>query len=476
MRFSAFLCFLLLVSFVHAETPNVILISIDAVRADQLGVYGYGKNTTPNIDAFARDAVLFRNGFAASTWTPTSHASMVTGVNPLTHGIITINNSDIVTCMLRDSQATLAGILNGQGYSTAAFVNWYYVSIGADKDFGAFDIVFNDEVDGPISIYERLEHVDKQHDGFEVNRRGLEWLEANGDRKFFLMLHYFDAHDPYDHPEYLGRFFNDSEYAGMFDGVDEIDPRISGPKIRNDEDLEALVGYYDAGIYYQDLILGELFAELKEMGLYENTLIVLVSDHGEALSEHGNFQHHNEPYEEEIRVPFIIRYPELGVVEIREPVTHVDIAPTVLEVLGVKSSTEFDGVSLVPLIERDEGAIGKFMERGIQLAGGGGCECLVTQAVRTVNTKVMYWLNVTGRDITGSQVFAVYELASDPGEKRNLIDEIEHVESIKSTCEHWDCKMSDLELAVFGLSLLILVGIISYTVAEFVVKSVRKSR
>ncbi len=473
MRLEGLFVLLMLLSLPYAqETPNIILISLDTVRADHMGVYGYEHNTTPNIDGFAKEGVIFRNGVASATWTLPAHASMVTGLNPINHGAIELDKSNVGKCMLKRDERTLQGILNEQGYETAGIVNWYYAAAGSSKDFKEFQVVHKNPT-GNFTDEEVSENEKTDYDGFIVNERAFSWLEKNKGNNFFLLLHYYDAHSPYNHPEYAGMFFDVENYDGAFKNQRSIKPNkwFDSGRINTTEDIDALVGYYDAGVYYEDLVIGELFSKLKELGLYEDTLIILVSDHGESLSEHGHFSHHHEPYEQEIVVPFIIRYPGFGKGEVRETVSHVDIVPTVLEVLGIEEGG-FDGRSLVPLIRGEKSG---FVGRGLNVLGGDACECLVTGALRTDATKVMYWVNVTGNEITGSQVFAVYELTSDPGEERNLINEIEIVEQIESTCEHWDCKLSDLEIAVIALSLIVLIAIISYSVADFAIKLMRKN-
>lgn len=296
--------------------PNVLLITIDTLRADRLGCYGNAEVRTPVIDALADQGVLFTQSFAHAPMTLPSHASILTGLQPHSHGI-RLNGH----YRLPESIPTLATILAGADYATGAFVSArvlhsrYGLARGFDRYDDRFTIV-------PPSRLERP--------GDETIARSLEWIRSVGDKPFFAWVHIFEPHFPYDPPEpYRTRC-------------------VGRP--------------YDGEVEWSDELVGRLVAGLRESGSDENTWIVLTSDHGEALGEHGEETHALLVYDSTIRVPLIVRPPtaERPIFPAWTPgsrfdvaVQSVDIVPTLLDGTGIESAARFDGETL-----RDPGSIG----------------------------------------------------------------------------------------------------------------------
>ena len=296
-----------------AAVRNVLLISIDTCRADRLSCYGYPRASTPNIDAVARDGVLFRQALTPVPMTLPSHSSTFTGTYPPTHGVRT-NDGYHLAPSSPDGQAgnvTLAKVLQAAGIQTAAFVGGFPLDarFGLDQGFETYDGRFAAE--------------GRAHDrrtAEEVTRRGLAWLDAHSQKPFFLFQHYYDAHSPYQPPPPFDKTFADDPYAG--------------------------------GIAYIDSWIGRVVDHLRARGLYDNTLIIIVGDHGESLGEHGERTHSFFVYQATLRVPLVIRAPGLGQGhKITQAVSLVDLMPTTLSLLGLAQPQRVEGVDLRDCLE-----------------------------------------------------------------------------------------------------------------------------
>jgi arylsulfatase A-like enzyme/Flp pilus assembly protein TadD len=295
---------------------NLLLITIDTLRADHLGSYGYTAIKTPVLDALAREGVRFSNAFSPVPLTLPSHCSILTGTYPIYHGVH--DNSGFI---LAPSQVTLAEVLKGAGYSTAAFVGAFVV----DSKFGlgqGYDYYF-DHFD--LSRFENVSPGYIQRTGDEVVRETIRWLgsrKAKPGTPFFVWTHLYDPHDPYTPPEpYLSR-------------------HKSSP--------------YDGEIEFTDSNVGTLLGWLRQNGLYDDTLVIVAGDHGESLGEHGESKHGFFIYNSTLHVPLIMKFPRgqnAGRV-VTDSVSLVDIFPTALQILhaGDSSAARVQGRGLLSLI------------------------------------------------------------------------------------------------------------------------------
>ena len=314
---------------------NVLLVTLDTTRADRLGCYGYSRNTSPNLDALANDAVRFDSAISASAVTPMSHASILTGLYPFQHGLRVFYG--MTGYFLSDSVPTLAGILRDRGWRTAAFISAYPASERFGLHWG-FE-VFESEV--AESVMERDPRMRPPEDGRWLRQRSglaqrradattdqaLDWLD-DAENPFFMWVHYFDPHDVSLVPP--------EEYTERFDvGVDKS---------------RALLDAYDAEIYFMDEQFGRLIDYLKDTGQYDSTVIMVIADHGQGLGDHNWFPH-RLLYQEQIRLPFIARWPggPHGVVESRL-VRSIDVMPTILDVVNVSPAEDVEGESLLSLV------------------------------------------------------------------------------------------------------------------------------
>jgi membrane-anchored protein YejM (alkaline phosphatase superfamily) len=309
-------------------TRNVLLVTIDTLRADHLGCYGYRRDTTPNLDALAREGVRFERPISVSSWTLPSHASLLTGLYPAEHGAVT----DVKA--LPPSAPTLATVLADDGYDTFGAVSHVYLThrYGFDKGFAHWD--------------ESAARGAPQHPvAARVVDRAIGWLRGRkDDAPFFMWLHIFDPHWEYTPPApYASRF--DPDYHGRMTGTyKSLKPYIKAvigydePPPLDPRDLAHVVALYDGEIAYVDHELGRLFDALRRTKLLDQTLVVVTSDHGEEFMEHGSLEGHQWTlYEEVTYVPLIMRFPRasLNGHTVERLVSTIGVAGTVLDYLGL---------------------------------------------------------------------------------------------------------------------------------------------
>ncbi len=276
-------------------SPNIVLISIDALRADHLSCYGHSRNTSPNIDAFAAKSTLYGRAVAASPWTLPSYASLLTGLYPFEHGAHRFHGyreNAPNSYRLREAHVTLAEALRDEGYCTAAFLaNRVMLSRWTRLNQG-FEVYFRDDVAAET-----------------LNKRIFAWLERRREEPFFLLINYMDTHTPY----------NARPFPGLLDGPCEAFSWEFYLKVHNEvlaatpplprQWLNILVDQYDVSIAHADQAVGQLLQHLKALRLDGRTLIVLTSDHGEYFGEHRLMEHGKDVYEEAVWVPLIVRKP-----------------------------------------------------------------------------------------------------------------------------------------------------------------------
>ena len=289
--------------------PNVILISIDTCRADHLGCYGSADNLTPNIDEFAQTATVFRNGVAPAPLTLPSHVSMLTGRIPLAHGV---HNNGL---RVPPGHPTLAEMLQAEGYATGAVIGAIVLDhrYGLDRGFDVYD----------DRLFEAGAIRSERH-AVTTSLAAIDWLGKNISRlPLFLFCHYYDPHAPYHAPDHFGRSFS-SDDAGQYAGE----------------------------VLYVDHWVGRLLDRLRELDLYDSSLIIITSDHGEMLGEHGEIEHGYFIYESAIKVPLIIKLPGQREGRVVDDVAGlVDIPPTICAALGLDAPADIQGRDLTPLLQ-----------------------------------------------------------------------------------------------------------------------------
>lgn len=318
--------------------PNIVLISIDTLRADHLGCYGYGRPTSPAIDRLAADSALFLDVMSASPYTISTHMSLLTGLDPTHHQVVYHSRS------LDSGITTLPEILRRSGYACAAFTGGGALS----SRFG-----FAEGFDYYGETAGANEHEDSADRLF---RRASSWLRRNGERRFFLFLHTYQPHNPYISPAPWGQAFLRPEHPWRSIRLQDVIGAGSPNLFRRlpPPERENIVALYDGEIRYTDeAFLGPFIEELKALGLYHDTLIVFTSDHGEEFYEHGSWEHVHTLYEELLHVPLIVKFPggrHKGL-RVGGLAGTVDVMPTILEAAGLgRRNREIDGSSLSDLL------------------------------------------------------------------------------------------------------------------------------
>ncbi len=313
-----------------------LLISVDTLRADRLGLYGAERQTSPQLERLAEDAVVFETAVAPAPWTIPSHATMLTSTDPRVHG------ADART-PISESATSIAELLHQAGWQTAGFVDAAYLSteFGFDRGFEHFDD------DPPPGGGHRR--------GSRVTRmRLLDWLAGADDRPAFVFWHLMDVHGPYGAPAPFGGMFRRAlePPASADPGLEKLKQLGYHDYLRLDRyrSLADLVAAYDEGIATIDATIDGLLQNLRDAGLYDQALIVLTSDHGESFLDHGVWVGHGLFLtDDEVRVPLIIKLPgnRYGGMRVRELVGLIDVAPSILDALGVTAPASFQGRSLL---------------------------------------------------------------------------------------------------------------------------------
>jgi arylsulfatase A-like enzyme len=323
-------------------SPNVLLLTLDTLRADRVGVYGYQRVRTPNLDALANEGVLFTRAMSQAPLTPPSHASIFTGLYPARHALRGFAEYN----RLPPEHRTLAEILHGAGYATAAVVAAAPLApgTGLDRGFDVYDFTlppnrypFFGCRDALLAkVLKRAQLVPDRwayRTAEEQTDRAVHWLEQHPDGPFFLWVHYFDAHDPYAPPV---RYLRAAAHPGA-----SLTDALSRSYL------------YDSEVAYLDEQIGRLADYLRRHGRLANTVVVGISDHGEGLGEHNYVGHSYRLFEEQIHSAFFIRYPariQPGS-RVATQVRSIDLMPTLLDVLQLDAPEGLQGTSLLPLVQ-----------------------------------------------------------------------------------------------------------------------------
>lgn len=371
---------------------NLILISIDTLRPDRLGMYGYGRVTSPALDAFAAErGVVFDNAVSVSSWTLPAHVSMLSGVLPTSHGVTRPNVGKI-----GEGTELLAEMLRRRGYSTLAFTGGAYVGRrwGFSRGFDVF---------GPTE-----RRAGRPTLGFAASiARARDALdEIPKDRPYFLFLHTYDAHCPHEPPAAYGSLFR-SESAEWVDAT-RCQTTSREAAALTPGQVQFLSDRYDASIRWVDDQIHVLLRLLDSRGDLDHSVVIVTADHGEEFREHGQLGHRTSLYRELLMVPLIVAVPGNPPGRVRSPVSLVDLVPTVLELLQLPPSPQVQGVSLVPLLIRgDEGSSGRTVQLA-ELDLGVELKSLMDGS-----------LHLIADQKTGMR--RLFDMQSDPTEQRDLV-------------------------------------------------------
>ena len=394
-RRSIFLTLALLLTAGCAERqrlPNVILISLDTVRADHLSVYGYHRPTTPNLARLAEEGVVFEQAFTPTPWTVPAHMSLFTSLYPSVHSISHLTPQSDMSKMLPE-------MLKDAGYLTAAFV-----APVLSEEYGfskGFEHYFRTERVRPADIM-----VD----------RALEWLAQDPnrpvvrDQPFFLFLHLFDAHHPYEPPWPFDTAYVPA-YGPNIQEISRSHPYAQDKKLTTEERSE-VVALYDGEIAYTDFAVGRFLDELNVLGLYDSSLIVVFGDHGEGFLEHGLMNHGNSVYDELIRVPLLVRFPRARHAgrRVEEPAQLIDVTPTILKEVGIAPLPAMQGSFLLDPPQTTA-------SRRFAYASEAFAACLRTSSWKLIENPPSRFERIPRAK---QAKYELYDLNEDPTEQNNL--------------------------------------------------------
>jgi len=384
----------------YPKAPNIVLIGVDTLRADHLKCYGYGRETSPEIDALAKEGVLFLECISHIPTTTPSFASILTSKRPISHGVL---GNNFKGYRLDNWHMTLAELLKNRGYNTAAFVSGWTLKRNANltQGFDVYDDAFKGERQAEL-----------------VNREVFRWLEKHRNGKFFLFVHYFDPHSKYDPPPPYNSCF---AYTTKPHDISKIDRHLRHGNI---SDPSFYIAKYDGEIKYTDYHIGQLLKKISELDPERKTLIVFTADHGETLVERQVwFNHGHFVYDEQIHVPLLLWYPGIfGHKKIDALVRLIDVLPTILDVLGINFSEHLEGRSLLPLIKGDTGG-----SDFVYCETTDGYPKQIKGRIKGVNGKQFAirskeWKLIRTPKTTGIY-YELYNLDHDPEELHNLIGE-----------------------------------------------------
>ncbi len=382
---------------------NVLVITIDTLRADRLGCYGYSRPTTPHIDALAESGVRFENAFCQAPLTLPSHCSIFTSRYTLSHGSLGH------AYPLNPEVGTLAEFFRAAGRTTAAFVSNHVLDsrYGLSKGFDTYWEVYR------MPLGERMALKEDSHD--PTTAAAVSWFREHQGEPFFVWVHWFHPHKPYDPPaEYAERFAGSSAEGHVWTPQELMDVWQGTAEI-SAEEVARLRDLYDGEVAFSDAQVGLLLDEMKRLGVYDRTLIVLTADHGEVLFEHDRyFGHDIMLYDPAMHVPLIVRNPAWQPAVIPEMVQSIDIGPTVLAALGVEAGAPLEGKDLAPLLRGDASASTKI------------AVCLSYPPEK--NSLPIFGLSTDGwklflHESENGFRRELYDLENDPGEEKDLADE-----------------------------------------------------
>ena len=395
------------------DLPNILLFTVDACRPDHFGCYGYSRNTTPNIDKIASEGVLFTQAFSQSAWTTPGMISIFTSLYPPIHGV------DAKDRTLKDDVLTLPRVLKENGYVAPVLPK--FVDIQNYWHLG-FDVV------------------DKERFSGEEGEDLLKLLEAYKDQRFFIWYHYHGLHLPYNPQNPYDKIFQEDIFSGVSAETEAVTLVKAKSVIKNGSvsfnstERKVVVALYDGQVRQLDDYMKQLMERMKQWSILDNTLIIITSDHGEELFEHGFIGHASTSlnaklYDEIIHIPLIIWWPKkIKHKVVGDLVQQIDIMPTILDMLGIPPFEGLQGYSLVPSIQGKpannlrpvfcETILGGFQSTKEM-------EEIRLRCVRTKEWKLIY-INTPASDVSRGGLnegkYELYNLRSDPKEERNIFE------------------------------------------------------
>jgi arylsulfatase A-like enzyme len=387
--------------------PNIVLITIDTLRSDHCTPYGYGRDTTPLMSVLAQQGSLFENVYAPMPTTGPSHSTMFTSRYPISHGVI--KNGYV----LADEELTIAEVLQKNGYSTAAVISSFAVNskFGLKQGFQYYDEEFIGK--DPSMRTTRWQGIEVEglfdRRAKETTASAMKWLKAHEKDPFFLWVHYFDPHGPYDPPDRFKKKFES--------------------KMGSNEEPQKTYDVYDGEIGYADAEIEKIVEYLDQKGLDEDTLLIVTADHGEGLGQHNHMHHGLFLYEEAVRVPLVMRWPGKipAGLRIKNRVELLDLSPTILDIAGVPAkNANYQGRSLKSMIQNPSIARQSrpiFFQRRLYETENYKGNVVKGEKLGVLLDQWKYIEALKERSVE------LYDLSSDPGELTNVSRE--HPDQVK---------------------------------------------
>lgn len=435
---------------------NVILITLTNLRYDHMSMNGYTRPTTPNLDALAKESLVFDNAFSHSSWTLPEGISLFTSLYPYEHSIM--NRFDGST--LSKDTPSLIDILNNNGYKTAAFTGGfdYDPRFGLTNRFGEYQ----DCDDGKG---EKLTTLGYGKVGCTVPK-ALAWIKNNRTSKFFIFVQGYDAHCPFSQ---RGGDMYDKNYSGAIDfsnclwTFDKTEPVVKNGKtyypvyssktgvrekiLFSEDDADHLKALYDESITDSDASIGSLVKEIKNMGLTDKTIIVFTSEHGDMFGKYGIFMRggplRGTFYDDVLHIPLIVKIPNVQPARFDQLVEHIDLAPTILDILSLTKPASFTGTSLVPVIS-DNKDVHEYVFAGSQYHPGID-NVYFDQSTRIEAIRSKQWKLIRESITSQTPPVTTLELYYLPEDKEELNNSIDVNRNIGSTLElrlsAWSKKM-----------------------------------
>jgi len=378
------------------DNPPVILIVVDTLRADRLGVYGYRRNTAPALSSLARSAAVFERAYATSPWTLPTMGSLYTGLLPAQHGagaVLTVGEK-VLYGQLRPEPPTIGEALLAFGYPTHAVAGNpnLHARFGVARGFASYDY----EAGG-------MDHLRRAD---VIVDRALAWIAERHGAPFFLLVHIFDPHMNYDPPAATRGRFTAALPAGRCSLPFAETLRLRAGLQLTDDEQRFVGAAYDEEIAFVDEQMARFAAGLRALGVWQRAVVVFTADHGEELWDHGGFEHGHTMYDELLRVPLLVWGPGVRPGRIRTPVSLADVAPTLLDALGAPPLPGTAGISLWPLLRARRPPAAR---------------PLVAESPRygPRAAAIIRWPHKLIADVDANNV-RLFDLAADPGERREL--------------------------------------------------------
>jgi arylsulfatase A-like enzyme len=455
------------------QNYNIILMTVTNIGARHMGLYGYHRDTTPHMERFAKESVVFDHFYTPASWTLPSGVSLFTSLPPYQHGVMNrgVYNTIVPVDTLSADIVSLIDILKENGYKTVGFTGGfdYRPAMGLTN---RFDQLLGEQINSPLKglVDEKLLEERRLGSIVDGTNEAIRWIDEHGDQKFFLFLQGYDSHCPFNPKGEFDRYFVDFDASDIQvdpyhcyrkieeeDGVltftsgsDEEAPtgrkRLFGKIQLTQKDLQFLEAQYDAEIRYVDHYIGWFLDQLKQRNLLENSIIIILSEHGEMFAKHGRFgragRFRGTLYEDVVHVPLIIRHPQWRPRRVNGLSQMMDIAPTLLDVLNIPQPKGFQGKSLVPLIHRRKN-IHQVIYGG-SVYGRDDFKYYKTRTINEYARDLEYKLIHEVVYIKGQKKeenYELYHVLTDPQEENNLISsEQKHAEDLKKKLMEWSEK------------------------------------